>query len=101
MAKLSMLARDRKRQRLAEKYAAKRAALKKTIKDPNSTMEQREDAARQLQQLPRDSSPCRSRNRCQVTGRPHGYYRKFGLARNKLREEMMQGNVPGLVKASW
>ena len=101
MAKLSMLARDRKRQRLADKYAAKRATLKKTIKDPNSTMEQREEAVLKLQQLPRDSSPCRGRNRCQMTGRPHGYYRKFGLSRNKLREEMMQGNVPGLVKASW
>ena len=101
MAKLSMLARDRKRQRLAEKYAAKRAALKKTIKDPNSTMEQREDAARQLQQLPRDSSPCRGRNRCQITGRPHGVFRKFKLSRIKIREEGMNGNIPGLKKASW
>jgi len=101
MAKLSMLARDHKRQRLAVKYAAKRAALKKTIKDTNSTTEQREEAMVKLQQLPRDSSPCRARNRCQITGRPHGYYRKFGLSRNKLREEMLQGNVPGLVKASW
>ena len=101
MAKLSMLARDRKRQRLEDKYSARRVALKKTIKDPNSTMEQREEATLKLQKLPRDSSPCRGRNRCQITGRPHGYYRKFGLGRNKLREAMMQGHVPGLVKASW
>ena len=101
MAKQSMIARDVKRRRLTEKYAAKRAALKAVIKDPNSTMEQREDAAVKLQKLPRDSSPSRARNRCRVTGRPHGYYRKFGLGRNKLREAVMVGNVPGLVKASW
>jgi len=101
MAKLSMLARDRKRHRLEEKYAAKRAALKKIVKDPNSTLEQREEAVVKLQKLPRDSSRCRGRNRCQISGRPHGYYRKFGLARNKLREATMQGHVPGLVKASW
>ena len=101
MAKLSMLARDRKRQRLSDKYAARRDALKKTIKDANSTMEQREEAVLKLQKLPRDSSPCRVRNRCQITGRPHGYYRKFGLGRNKLREATMLGHVPGLVKASW
>ena len=101
MAKLSMLARERKRQRLEDRYSARRATLKKTIKDPNSTMEQREEAGLKLQKLPRDSSPCRGRNRCQITGRPHGFYRKFGLGRNKLREAMMQGHVPGLVKASW
>jgi small subunit ribosomal protein S14 len=101
MAKLSMLARDRKRKHLSDKYAAKREALKKTIKDPSSSMEQREEAVLKLQRLPRDSSPCRGRNRCQITGRPHGYYRKFGLGRNKLREATMLGHVPGLVKASW
>jgi small subunit ribosomal protein S14 len=101
MAKLSMVARDRKRTRLAEKYAAKRAELKKIISSPTATMEEKEVAVVQLQKLPRDSSPCRQRNRCRVSGRPHGYYRKFGLARNKLRENVMQGHVPGLVKASW
>jgi small subunit ribosomal protein S14 len=101
MAKKSMLARDSKRQRLQEKYAARRIALKMIIKDPNSTLEQREQAVLKLQKLPRDSSPSRGRNRCQISGRPHGYYRKFGLARNKLREATMQGYVPGLVKASW
>lgn len=101
MAKQSMIARDAKRQRLAEKYAAKRAELKKIISDPNVAMEEKEAAGIKLQKLPRDSSPSRQRNRCRVSGRPHGYYRKFGLARNKLRENVMQGHVPGLVKASW
>ena len=101
MAKKSMIAREAKRNRLVAKHAEKRAALTSTISDPNGTQEQREEALLKLQKLPRDSSPCRGRNRCRVTGRPHGFYRKFGLGRNKLREAAMRGDVPGLVKASW
>ncbi|MFC1685314.1 30S ribosomal protein S14 [Pseudomonadota bacterium] len=101
MAKNSMIAREVKRTRTAQKYAAKRAELKAIIKNPDSTLEQVEEAALKLQKQPRDASISRQRNRCRVTGRPHGYYRKFGLARNKLREAAMRGDVPGLVKASW
>lgn len=101
MAKISMVVRDRKRARLAEKYGAKRAALKALINNPETDLEEKYEAAVKLQKLPRDSSPTRQRNRCGLTGRPHGYYRKFGLARNKLREAAMSGDVPGLVKASW
>lgn len=101
MAKISMVVRDRKRARLADKYAARRAALKALIKNPETDLEDKYEAAVKLQKLPRDSSPSRQRNRCGLTGRPHGYYRKFGLARNKLREAAMNGDVPGLVKASW
>lgn len=101
MAKKSMIAREAKRKRLVAKYADKRAALSAAVTDPNSTPEQREEAMLKLQKLPRDSSPCRGRNRCRMTGRPHGFYRKFGLGRNKLREAAMRGDVPGLVKASW
>jgi small subunit ribosomal protein S14 len=101
MAKNSMIAREVKRMRTVKRYAAKRAALKAAIKNPNSTDEARDEAQLKLQELPRDASPTRQRNRCRITGRPHGYYRKFGLARNKLREAAMRGDVPGLVKASW
>ncbi len=101
MAKKSMIARENKRARTVAKYAAKRAVLKKIIDDPSSSYEQVEEAVVKLQRLPRDASPSRQHNRCRVTGRPHGYYRKFGLARNKLREAAMRGDVPGLVKASW
>ncbi len=101
MAKTSMVNRELKRARMVEKYAAKRAELKKMINDPRRDPEERMAAQRKLQSLPRDASPVRKRNRCQVTGRPHGYYRKFGLGRNKLRESAMQGFVPGLVKSSW
>lgn len=101
MAKVSMIERERKRTKLVKQYAGKRAALKAIIKDPQSTDEDRFDAGQKLQRLPRDSSPVRQRNRCRITGRPHGFYRKFGLARNKLREAAMRGDVPGLVKASW
>ena len=101
MAKQSMIARDVKRRRLIEKYATKRVALKAVVKDVNSSLEQREEAMVKLQKLPRDSSPSRARNRCRASGRPHGYYRKFGLGRNKLREAVMSGMVPGMVKASW
>lgn len=101
MAKKSMINRERKRTRLAKKYAAKRAELKAVVKDENRSPEEREDAVLRLQKLPRDSSPARGRNRCRLTGRPHGFYRKFGLGRNELRRLAMEGHVPGLVKASW
>lgn len=101
MAKKSMIARDVKRAELAGKYAAKRAELKRVIADPDVDFEEKQAAIFTLSTLPRDSSPSRGRNRCQQTGRPRGYYRKFGLARNKLREAAMNGDIPGLRKASW
>lgn len=101
MAKLSMINREKKRTRLVEKYAEKRAALKKAVVNMELSQEERDEAQRKLQMLPRDASPSRQRNRCRITGRPHGYYRKFGLSRNKLRENAMLGMIPGLVKASW
>jgi small subunit ribosomal protein S14 len=101
MAKKSMIAREHKRNKLVDKYKVRRAALKEIIRDPNATFEDKETANLQLQKLPRDSSSSRLRNRCNITGRPHGFYRKFGLGRNKLREATMRGDVPGLVKASW
>ena len=96
-----MIAREVKRKKLVQKYDVKRKALKETIRDPNTSFENRESAQLQLQKLPRDSSVTRVHNRCNLTGRPHGYYRKFGLSRNKLREATMRGDVPGVVKASW
>ena len=101
MAKASMINRDRKRARLAARYGPKRAELKTRLRDPSLSVEERYEAQLKLQKLPRDSSRSRQRNRCRLTGRPHGYYRKFGLARNKLREAAMRGDIPGLVKASW
>jgi len=101
MAKKSMVAREVKRSRIAAKYANRRAALKALIKRSRASMEEREAAMQRLQKLPRDASPSRQQRRCRVTGRPHAYYRKFGLGRNKLREAAMRGDVPGLVKASW
>ncbi len=101
MAKLSVINREAKRLRTVKKYAAKRAELKKIISDQSISFNEREVAKRKFQSLPRDASPCRIRNRCQITGRPHGYYRKFGLGRNKLREAAMQGFIPGLTKSSW
>ena len=101
MAKRSMLQREKKRARLVQKYAAKREALKQIISGVDASIDEKMQAAAALQKLPRDSSPARQRNRCRVTGRPHGYYRKFGLGRNKLREAAMRGDVPGLTKASW
>ena len=101
MAKVSMVERERKRAKLAAKYADKRARLKAIVKDPNSSYEERMEAVNKLQKLPRNASPVRERNRCQQTGRPNGVYRKFGLGRNKLREATMRGDVPGLRKASW
>jgi small subunit ribosomal protein S14 len=101
MAKQSMINRELKRQQTVAKFAKKRAALKATIASPASTAEQRWEAQVALQKQPRDASAARLRNRCRITGRPHGVYRKFGLGRNKLREAAMRGDVPGLVKASW
>ncbi len=101
MAKTSMKMREEKRSKLAAKFATKRAVLKATVSNVNVSDEERFAAALQLQSLPRDSSQSRQRNRCRVTGRPHAYLRKFGLCRNKLREAMMRGEVPGLKKASW
>lgn len=101
MAKKSMVAREVKRAKLVERFAKKRAALKEIINHPESSDEEREAAQTKLNALPRDSSPTRLHNRCSITGRPHGFYRKFGLARNKLREATMNGEIPGLRKASW
>jgi len=101
MAKESMKAREVKREKLVAKHATKRAELKTIISSVNTSDEDRWDAVLKLQKLPRDSSSSRQRNRCRVTGRPHGYLRKFGLSRIKLREAAMRGEVPGLKKASW
>lgn len=101
MAKKSMIAREAKRIATVKKFAAKRAELKALILDPKASDDDKWAAQIKLQKLPRDANPVRQRNRCQVTGRPHGVYRKFGLCRNKLREAAMRGDVPGLVKASW
>ncbi|MBU6163340.1 MAG: 30S ribosomal protein S14 [Myxococcales bacterium] len=101
MAKTSMVNRELKRIKLAKKFAAKRAALKAIITDSKMPFEARDQARIKLSKLPRDSSPSRIRNRCRLTGRAHGYYRKFGLGRNELRRLAMEGHVPGLVKASW
>ncbi|MEY1663175.1 30S ribosomal protein S14 [Isoalcanivorax beigongshangi] len=101
MAKVSMINREQKRAKLVAKFAVKRAELKEIIRDPNADAEAKWDAQIQLQKLPRDSARTRQRNRCRITGRPHGVYRKFGLGRNKLREAAMRGDVPGLVKSSW
>ena len=101
MAKISMKQRELKREKLVAKFSAKREELKAIIKNPESSDEERWNAQQALQKLPRDSSPSRLQRRCQMTGRPHGVYRKFKLSRIKLREQGMKGNVPGLKKASW
>ena len=101
MAKKSMIARDAKRLKISKRFAAKRAALKETIRSPKSSDAARFDAIDKLKKLPRDASPTRIRNRCSITGRSRGVYSKFGLGRNKLREQTMEGNIPGLRKASW
>ena len=101
MAKVSMIQREVKRAGIVRKYETKRGQLKKIIKSPHVFQEEREAAVAALQKLPRNASPSRMRNRCCLTGRPRGYYRKFGLARNKLREHAMAGDIPGLIKASW
>jgi small subunit ribosomal protein S14 len=96
-----MIQRELKRAKLVAKYAEKRAELKAVIRSVNSTDEERRAAQAKLNAMPRDASPTRQRNRCSITGRPHGVYRKFGLGRNKLREGAMKGEIPGLTKASW
>ncbi|MBT2747616.1 MULTISPECIES: 30S ribosomal protein S14 [Lysobacter] len=101
MAKTSMINRDIKRTKLVKKYAGKRDALKKIISSDSASYEDKAEAVIKLQKLPRDSSPSRQRNRCALTGRSRGVYKKFGLGRNKLREATMRGDVPGLRKASW
>ncbi len=101
MAKSCMVNREIKRIRMVNKFAAKRAELKAAIKNTSLSDDERSTAREKLNKMPRDASPVRVRNRCNITGRPHGYYRKFGLGRNKLREAAMRGDVPGLVKASW
>ena len=101
MAKTSMIERETRRTKTVAKYAEKRAELKAIISSVKATDEERWDAQIKLQKLTRDSSPVRQRNRCRLTGRPHGVYRKFGLCRIKLRESAMRGEIPGLVKSSW
>jgi len=101
VAKKSMIARELKRTKTVEKFASKRAQLKQMSVDMSLEYEERMNAMDALAKLPRDASPARQRNRCRLTGRPHGVYRKFGLSRNMLRQLAMQGDVPGLRKASW
>jgi len=101
MAKQSMIQRELKRAKLVAKFAVKRTELKTIIRNINSTDEARAAAQVKLNAMPRDASPSRRRNRCAITGRPRGVYRKFGLGRNKLRESAMRGEIPGLTKASW
>ena len=101
MAKVAMIEREKKRARTVTKFSEKRRNLKAKISDMTLADKERWEAQIKLQKLPRDSSPTRGQNRCRITGRPHGVYRKFGLCRNKLREAAMRGEVPGLVKSSW
>jgi small subunit ribosomal protein S14 len=101
MAKLALINREEKRRKLVEKYAAKRAELVAIIGDTSRSEEERFAARRKLQTLPRNANPVRLRNRCQLTGRPRGVFRKFGLGRSKLRDFVMRGEVPGMIKASW
>jgi small subunit ribosomal protein S14 len=101
MAKTNMLQREKRRLKAAKKYASKRAELKELIRNPKTGAEERAQSTAKLQQLPRDSSPSRQRRRCAITGRSRGVYRKFGLARTKLREAANRGEIPGLTKASW
>ncbi len=101
MAKLAVKLREKKRRNAVEKFKTRRAALLEIIHDAKATDEERDAARAKLQRLPRDASPVRLRNRCALTGRPRGVYRKFGLGRSKLRELAMRGEVPGVIKASW
>jgi len=101
MAKKSKIARNEQRKVIVERYAAKRLELKKTLVDENATDEAREAARLGLQKLPRNAYPSRLRNRCELTGRPRGTFRTFGLARNKIRDLAFKGDIPGVVKASW
>ncbi|MBY8607080.1 MAG: 30S ribosomal protein S14 [Burkholderia sp.] len=101
MAKLALIEREKKRARLVAKFAAKRETLKAIVEDQSKSDEERYEARLELQQLPRNANPTRQRNRCAITGRPRGTFRKFGLARNKIREIAFRGEIPGLTKASW
>ena len=101
MAKLALINRDEKRRKMVEKYAAKRVELVAIIDDVSRSEDERFEARQKLQALPRNASPVRLRNRCQLTGRPRGVFRKFGLGRSKLRDFVMRGEVPGMTKASW
>ncbi|GJL82781.1 MAG: 30S ribosomal protein S14 [marine bacterium B5-7] len=101
MAKKSMIARDIKRRKLAAKFSKRRVELKKTIADESVDYDTRWQAMIELQQLPRDSSASRQRNRCAISGRPRGYFRRFGMSRSKLRDLILRGEAPGVVKASW
>lgn len=101
MAKLSLIEREKKRAKLVAKYAEKRAALEAIVADQSKSEEERYEARLKLQALPRNANPTRQRNRCSITGRPRGTFRKFGLARNKLREIAFKGEIPGMTKASW
>ena len=101
MAKTNMLEREKRRQALAKKHAAKRAKLREIIRNPKSSHEERVAAQESLQKMPRDSNPNRQRIRCSITGRPRGVYRKFGIARVKIRESVNRGELPGVSKASW
>lgn len=101
MAKLALINRQSKREATVKKYEAKRKELKSTIADQTRSMEERLEARNKLQALPRDASPTRLRNRCALTGRPRGTFRKFGLGRAKIREAAMRGDIPGIVKGSW
>jgi small subunit ribosomal protein S14 len=101
LAKLSLKNREAKRMALVKKYAGRRKALKAKIADQTLSMEERLQAQQQLQALPRNANPTRLRNRCALTGRPRGTFRKFGLARGKIREAALRGDIPGMVKASW
>ena len=101
MAKVCMIEREKKRRLTVQKYKERRDALRQKIKSPHTTADEKAEAVVAMQKLPRNSSPSRMRNRCRITGRPKGYYRKFGLGRNKLREYAMLGYIPGLMKSSW
>jgi len=101
MAKTNMIMREKKRAKTVKKYATKRAELKAIVLSPKSSYEDKMAAQTKLQKLPRDASPTRQRNRCGITGRPRGTFRKFGLGRNKIRELAFKGDIPGVVKASW
>ena len=101
MAKKSKIAKNQQRRRTVARYAERRAALVAVVRDPNADMEDKVVAQEKLAKMPRDASATRVVNRCVLTGRPRGYYRKFGLSRIALREEALQGNLPGVVKASW
>ncbi|HAI76884.1 MAG TPA: 30S ribosomal protein S14 [Microscillaceae bacterium] len=101
MTRLALIEREKKRTKLVEKYAPKRAKLLAIINDSSKSEEEKFEARLALQKLPRNASPVRHRNRCAITGRPRGTFRKFGIARNKLRELALKGEIPGVIKASW